>query len=182
MMRIDMTEAQARQDELTDSQTPRQGIQTLCFMLGGEVYGVDILQVKEIRNWEPVSRIPNVPFYEKGVVNLRGAIIPIMDLRERFGLEHGEYSRSTVVIVLQSVVSGRSRLMGMVVDSVSDVVTIDARQIQKAPDFGSRDNREFINGLVSVDDRMVMLLDVVQLLKLEEIKPANESQSVWHDH
>jgi purine-binding chemotaxis protein CheW len=144
--------------------------QYLSFALGREEYGVDILRVQEIRSWEPVSRIPNVPFYEKGVVNLRGSIVPIIDLRERFSLKFAEYTLLTVVVVLQTNDSNKTRTMGVVVDSVSDVITVDKTKIQDAPDFGTKVSNEFINGLVSVNERMVMLLDVDKLLRLEDLE------------
>jgi len=144
-------------------------VQYLSFALGKEEYGVDILRVQEIRSWEPVSRIPNVPYYEKGVVNLRGSIVPILDLRERFNLSKAEYTPLTVVVVLQTGDNNKTRIMGVVVDSVSDVISVDKTEIQSAPDFGAKVSNEFINGLVSVNERMVMLLDVDKLLKLEEL-------------
>jgi purine-binding chemotaxis protein CheW len=142
-------------------------IQYLSFVLGKEEYGVDILRVQEIRSWEPVSRVPNVPAYEKGVVNLRGAIVPIIDLRERFTLSKVEYTPLTVVVVLQTGSGSHTRIMGVVVDSVSDVISVERTEIQGAPDFGTKVSNEFINGLVSVSERMVMLLDVDKLLILE---------------
>ena len=149
--------------------------QFLSFTLGDEEYGVDILSVQEIRSWEPVSRIPNVPSYEKGVVNLRGAIVPIVDLRERFGLGHLAYSPLTVVVVLQiESQEGQNRTMGVVVDSVSDVIDVDKKTIQSAPNFGAKVSTEFINGLASVNERMVMLLDVEKLLKLDGLDDENE--------
>ncbi len=142
-------------------------IQYLSFVLGKEEYGVDILRVQEIRSWEPVSRVPNVPAYEKGVVNLRGAIVPIIDLRERFTLSKVEYTPLTVVVVLQTGNGSNTRIMGVVVDSVSDVISVERNEIQGAPDFGTKVSNEFINGLVSVSERMVMLLDVDKLLTIE---------------
>jgi purine-binding chemotaxis protein CheW len=144
--------------------------QYLSFTLGSEEYGVDILRVQEIRGWEPVSRIPNVPFYEKGVVNLRGSIVPIIDLREKLRLEFTEYTPLTVVVVLQTRDDNKTRTMGVIVDSVSDVITVDKTDIQDAPDFGAKVSNEFINGLVSVDERMVILLNADKLLKLEELE------------
>ncbi len=149
-------------------------LQFLSFTLGEEEYGVDILSVQEIRSWEPVSRIPNVPSYEKGVVNLRGAIVPIIDLRERFNLAHSEYTNLTVVVVLQTTLKGRSRTMGVVVDSVSDVNDIDADSIQSSPDFGTKVSTEFISGLALVDERMLILLDVKKLLKLDGVDDVEE--------
>lgn len=150
-------------------QSPVNALQFLSFTLGDEEYGVSILRVQEIRSWEPVSRIPNVPSYEKGVVNLRGAIVPIVDLRERFNLGRAEYTPLTVVVVLQAEINHKSRTMGVVVDAVSDVVDVDKETIQRAPDFGTKVSTEFINGLASVQDRMLMLLDVERLLKLDGV-------------
>jgi purine-binding chemotaxis protein CheW len=144
--------------------------QYLSFVLGKEEYGVDILRVQEIRSWEPVSRVPNVPPYEKGVVNLRGAIVPIIDLRERFSLSKVEYTPLTVVVVLQTGMGNSTRIMGVVVDSVSDVISVERNEIQGAPDFGTKVSNEFINGLVSVSERMVMLLDVDKLLTIENLE------------
>ncbi len=159
----------AKEVAQTNSDVPVT-IQYLSFVLGKEEYGVDILRVQEIRSWEPVSRVPNVPLYEKGVVNLRGAIVPIIDLRERFALSKVEYTPLTVVVVLQTGSGSHTRIMGVVVDSVSDVISVDKSEIQGAPDFGTKVSNEFINGLVSVNERMVMLLDVDKLLTLDTME------------
>ena len=111
-----------------------------------------------------------MPSYEKGVVNLRGSIVPIIDLREKLGIKFTEYTALTVVVVLQINDDNKVRTMGVVVDSVSDVITLDKTKIQAAPDFGTRISNEFINGLVSVNEHMVILLDVDKLLKLEELE------------
>jgi purine-binding chemotaxis protein CheW len=169
-----MAQESENKDHDQDQSDVRQdnSVQYLSFALGKEEYGVDILRVQEIRSWEPVSRIPNVPFYEKGVVNLRGSIVPIIDLRERFNLKYAEYTLLTVVVVLQTIESGKIQTMGVVVDSVSDVINVDKTKIQSAPDFGTKVSNEFISGLVSVNERMVMLLDVDKLLRLEELSQA----------
>jgi purine-binding chemotaxis protein CheW len=167
-----MTEAP---ENIETQRLDKNGLQFLSFTLGKEEYGVDILRVQEIRSWEPVSRIPNVPFYEKGVVNLRGAIVPIIDLRERFQLGSSTYTPLTVVVVLQARIGDKIRVMGVVVDSVSDVVNVDRKTIQSPPSFGTKVSTEFINGLVSVNDRMVMLLDVDKLLKLDGVDDDDES-------
>jgi len=153
------------------------GVQYLSFTLDNEEYGVDILRVQEIRSWESVSRIPNVPHYEKGVVNLRGSIVPIIDLREKLGIKFTEYTPLTVVVVLQTNDNNKTRTMGVVVDSVSDVIILDKTKIQDAPDFGAKLSNEFINGLVSVNERMVILLDVDKLLKLEELEELETNES-----
>jgi purine-binding chemotaxis protein CheW len=169
-------EAKQIENEEAEEKRVENLVQFLSFTLGNEEYGVDILSVQEIRSWEPVSRIPNVPDYEKGVVNLRGAIVPIIDLRERFGLGHLEYSPLTVVVVLQmQTEEGQTRIMGVVVDSVSDVIDVDKKTIQEAPNFGTKVSTEFINGLASVNDRMVMILDVEKLLKLDGLGDEDES-------
>jgi len=176
-MKANMAQASENQDieQYHDSKKLDNAVQFLSFALGKEEYGVDILRVQEIRSWEPVSRIPNVPFYEKGVVNLRGSIVPILDLRERFSLSKAEYTPLTVVVVLQTSDGNKTRIMGVVVDSVSDVISVDKNEIQSAPDFGTKVSNEFINGLVAVNERMVMLLDVDKLLKLEDLDQ-DESQ------
>ncbi len=158
-----------------DKKNQTNGAQFLSFTLGREEYGVDILRVQEIRSWEPVSKIPNVPHYEKGVVNLRGAIVPIIDLRERFDLGRSHYGPMTVVVVLQAQIADKIRVMGVVVDAVSDVIDVDKKTIQTAPNFGAKVSTEFINGLVSVNNRMVMLLDVDKLLKLDGVDDDDES-------
>jgi len=160
---------QIQAEQQSDRKNPKNIRQFLSFTLGNEEYGVDIHRVQEIRSWEPVSRIPNVPPYEKGVVNLRGAIVPIIDLRERFGLSHVAYTPLTVVVILQAHIRDKIRIMGVVVDAVSDVVDVAKNSIQKTPDFGAKVSMEFINGLASVNEQMVMLLDVDKLLKLEGI-------------
>ena len=153
-----------------NNQERENTVQYLSFTLDTEEYGVDLLRVQEIRSWEPVSRIPNVPHYEKGVVNLRGSIVPIIDLREKLSIKFAEYTPLTVVIVLQTNADNKTRTMGVVVDSVSDVITLDKTKIQDTPDFGSKISNEFINGLVTVNEHMVILLDVDKLLKLEDLE------------
>jgi purine-binding chemotaxis protein CheW len=166
--------AEINQALQTEKKTQVDSAQFLSFTLGQEEYGVDILRVQEIRSWEPVSRIPNVPAYEKGVVNLRGAIVPIIDLRERFNLGHSHYTPLTVVVVLQAQIGAKIRVMGVVVDTVSDVIDVDTKMIQSSPNFGTKVSTEFINGLVSVNQRMVMLLDIDKLLKLDGVDDDDE--------
>lgn len=145
------------------------GNQYLTFALAHEQYGVDILRVQEIKGWTPVTHIPNAPAYLKGVLNLRGTIVPIVDLRMRFNLEAIEYTPTTVVIVLSLVADGRERTFGIVVDAVSDVLNIGAADIRPKPDFGTAVDADFISGLATVGDSMVMLLDIDRLLRPDEI-------------
>lgn len=145
--------------------------QYLTFIMADEEYGVDILAVQEIRGWEESTVIPNAPDYIKGVINLRGTIVPIMDLRLRFGLPQVEYSPVTVVIILKVDDPDNSRVMGIVVDAVSDVYTIADSSTRKAPELTEDDNTEFIRGLVNVNEKMVILLDVASLLRVSDSLP-----------
>ncbi len=146
-----------------------EGAQYLTFSLAGEGYGVDILKVQEIRGWAPVTKMPNVPAFMRGVMNLRGAIVPVIDLRLRFGLDAVEYTKTTVVIVVTVQASSGNRIIGIVVDGVSDVLNIEAADIQPAPDFGAAVHIDFISGLTTTEAGMVMLLDADRLLSVEEI-------------
>lgn len=157
------------EQELVDTEEEK-GHEYLTFSLAGEEYGVDILRVQAIRGWEPVTRVPNSAFYMKGVVNLRGSIVPIIDMRERFDMEHKPYSPTTVVIVLQVEVPSGNRVMGIVVDAVSDVVNATMEDIRTTPDFGTKVNTEFISGLAAAaEGKMIMLLDVDRLLNVPEL-------------
>jgi purine-binding chemotaxis protein CheW len=141
------------------------GSQYLTFVLADEDYGVDILRVREIRGWDSVTRIPNAEPYVKGVLNLRGAIVPIYDLRQRFGLDVAEYSKETVVIVLLvRDKKGKERSVGVVVDGVSNVLNAAKSDVRATPEFGGNVSTEFIQGLVSAEKKMVMLLDVDKLM------------------
>ena len=143
--------------------------QYLTFMLNGEEYGVDILRVQEIKGWIPTTRIPNTPDYIRGVMNLRGAIVPIIDLRLRFAMPAIEYTATTVVIVLKVHNEGVERTIGFVVDAVSDVYNVSPDQFRAAPDFGAHVHTDFIRALATVDEKMVILLDIDQLVSAEEL-------------
>jgi purine-binding chemotaxis protein CheW len=138
--------------------------QVLTFTLGEETYGVDILRVQEIRGFSPVTRIPQAPNHILGVLNLRGSIVPIVDLRMRFSLAHAEYTPLTVIIVLSVQSQVGRRDFGVVVDGVSDVIDVPVVDVKPAPELGSHVSTEFIEGLASVSGRMVMLLDIDQLI------------------
>lgn len=142
--------------------------QYLTFIMAGEEYGVDILAVQEIRGWEATTVVPNAPEYIKGVINLRGTIVPIMDLRSRFSLERVEYSPVTVVIILKVETERGERVMGIVVDAVSDVHSISDSDTRNSPELIEDLNTEFIRSLVSVDDNMIILLDVQRLLTIDK--------------
>jgi purine-binding chemotaxis protein CheW len=137
------------------------GGEFLTFRLGGESYGIEILKVQEIRGYEAPTVIANAPPFIKGVINLRGVIVPILDLRIKFRLPQAQYDEFTVVIILNVA----QRVVGVVVDSVSDVVTLGADSIRETPEFATAafDTR-FITGLAAVDERMVILLDIEKLM------------------
>ena len=132
----------------------------LTFTLGKEEYGIEILKVQEIRSYEVATTIANAPAFIKGVVNLRGIIVPIVDMRIKFNLGEAQYNELTVVIVLN--VAGR--VVGMVVDGVSDVISLGPEQIRPAPDFSSSFDMKYITGLGTVDKRMLILVDIEKLM------------------
>jgi len=144
--------------------------QFLTFELAGESYGVEILKVQEIRGWEPVREIPNTPDFIKGALNLRGSIVPIIDLRERFGMESTEYSPITVVIVLCVDNTEGSNVMGVVADAVSDVLEIKLGEIKDTPKLGSKIDTRYMRGMYVGNKQMVMLLDSDKLLDSEEFE------------
>jgi purine-binding chemotaxis protein CheW len=152
--------------------TMEQEQEYLTFVLNGEEYGVDILCVQEIRVWSSVTELPNKPNYIKGVINLRGIIIPIIDLRQRFGQEPLEYNEQTVTIILRSQNSQNSQKMmavGIVVDAVSEVYKFDRKSIRTPPAFGNNIDRCFLQGLATIEDKLIILLDSNSLLDQNEL-------------
>lgn len=137
----------------------------LAFTLGQEEYGIDILKVQEIRGYEAVTRIANVPEFIKGVVNLRGTIVPIVDLRIKFNLGQPTYDEMTVVIILNLA----GRVIGAVVDTVSDVINLGAGQIKPPPDLGLAFETHYLVGLGTYEDRMVILVDIEKLMSSAEM-------------
>jgi purine-binding chemotaxis protein CheW len=147
------------------SQATAPAAEFLSFALGSEEYGVDILKVKEIRGYDAVTRLPDAPDYIKGVINLRGTIVPVVDMRLKFRLEHAEYTALTVMIVLNVA----DRVVGMVVDSVSDVVQLSAEQVRAVPEIGATIDRQFLTGIGTLDERMLILLDIERLMVSTEM-------------
>jgi purine-binding chemotaxis protein CheW len=154
--------------DASDSKKGSSG-QYLSFNLGGEDYGVDILKVQEIRGWEAVRPLPDTPEFVKGVLDLRGTIVPIIDLRTRFHLAQCEYTPTTVIIVLAVECDGQGHTMGAVVDGVSDVLDVSGKDIRSAPNLGTNINTRYIRGMVTLEDRMVILLNVDKLLDPKEL-------------
>ncbi|MGN2254686.1 chemotaxis protein CheW [Frateuria sp. GZRe12] len=139
-------------------------VQYLTVNLAHEEYAIDILAVREIRGWTPVTRIPQAPHYVLGVLNLRGAIVPVLDLRLRFGLAREEYTATTVTVI----VTVAERLFGVIVDAVSDVLDVSPDQVRPVPDMGTTVDTEYLKGLTAVEERMVLLLDVDKLLQPQD--------------
>ncbi len=143
----------------------------LTFRLGGEEYGIEILKVQEIRGYDSITQIANAPDFIKGVVNLRGIIVPIIDMRIKFRLGNADYDQFTVVIILN--VAGR--VMGIVVDGVSDVISLEAEQMRPTPGFGSVIDTEYIMGLGTVDERMLILIDIEKLMASSDMGLIDQS-------
>ncbi|MEB0032014.1 chemotaxis protein CheW [Undibacterium sp. RTI2.1] len=137
----------------------------LAFTLGNEEYGIDILKVQEIRGYEAVTRIANAPNFLKGVINLRGIIVPVVDMRIKFNLGEPTYDQFTVVIILN--IGGR--IVGMVVDSVSDVTTLLPEQVRPAPEMGTTFSSDFLIGLGTLEERMLILVDIDKLMSSPEM-------------
>ena len=151
--------------------------EVLVFVIGKEEYAVDILKVQEIRGYEKVTAIPAAPDYLKGVVNLRGVIVPVIDMRIKFGVAEPRYDSFTVVVILRLA----SRVVGIVVDAVSDVVPLAASDVKEAPRLGASVDSSFLTGVATVGDRMILLLDIERFLSSGELdlldSVAREKQS-----
>ena len=149
------------------SYSPARGVrQFLTFELAETEYGLDILKVREIRVWEPVTPLPNTPIFVKGVINLRGSVVPIIDLRERLGLPPRPYGPRTVVIVVNVTQDEQEKIMGMVVDAVCDEHLLQDEMISPPPDLGGPIGSAFVAGLAEVQGHMIVLLDSNLLLDL----------------
>lgn len=155
-----MTTAKGMADAGDAHGAANAGNEFLTFTLGNEEYGLDILKVQEIRGYDAVTAIANSPAFIKGVINLRGIIVPIVDMRIKFNLGKVEYNECTVVIILNVA----NRVVGMVVDGVSDVITLSDDQIKPAPEFGSAFDTQYLTGLGAVDKRMLILVDIEKLM------------------
>ena len=146
--------------------------QYLTFFLAAAEYGVDILRVQGIKGWDTVTALPNTPQYVQGVMNLRGAIVPIIDLRQRFRMERLDPGPTTAVVVLRVVHDHGSRIMGVVVDAVSDVHNVADAELRAAPECGSTASSACVQGLATVNGQMLIILDIDQLLNTGELAVA----------
>lgn len=141
----------------------------LTFSLGSEGYGISILKVKEIIGMMDITPVPRTPEFIKGVINLRGKIIPVMDLRTKFSMEEKEYNERTCIIVVEIHIKGVQKLLGVVVDMVSEVVTISSEQIEPPPEYGTSIEHNSILGIGKIKDRVVIILDIDEVFLCEEV-------------
>jgi len=144
--------------------------QFLTFSLAGEEYGVDILGVQEVKVWTKVTVLPNTPGYIKGVLNLRGVIVPIIDLRARFGIESTDYDSTTVIIVLKLKINNQEQIIGLVVDAVSDVLDIRHSDIKSVDGFDVRSKSEAVTGVATVNSKLIIMLDAAKLVNVSEME------------
>lgn len=161
-------------EQVADSDNEQQekaslGQQYLSFTLGDETFAVEILSVQEIRTWEVPTLLPRSPEHMKGVINLRGTIVPVIDLRIKFDICKPVYDDTTVVIVLRINEDDKVRIMGIVVDAMSDVLFIDKDKIRNSPEFGGKVDAEYIEGLTTIEGNIVSLLTTKALLNIKEI-------------
>ncbi len=153
-----------------NAQLQQSDNQYLCFLLGEEIYAIDILSVREIRGWERVRALPGMPEFVKGVLDLRGSIIPVIDLRLRFGQQQVGYTETTVIIVVRTASARGERTFGVVVDSVSDVLDAHDHQIRPAPRLGCAVDTRYLRGMVSLDEQMIVLLDIDRVFEASELE------------
>ncbi len=139
--------------------------QFVTFTLAQEEYGITITKVQEIIGYQGFTRIPNVPDFIKGVLNLRGTVVPVVDLRKKFGMKEKEYSKFTVIIILEAL----GRIMGIIVDAISDVVSLTSQEIQDTPSFNVNVRTDFIQGMGKKDDKLIIILDMDKVLSQEEL-------------
>lgn len=159
--------------ENNDQQQRENAGKYLTFRLSDEEYGLEILKAKEIIGLLSITQIPRTPLHIRGVINLRGNVIPVMDLRVKFGMEAIEDTSETCIIVVEADQGERTVRMGILVDSVSEVLDISAEDIEETPEFGAGVNTDFIQAMSKTSERVIMLLDINKVLTTEELKLAN---------
>jgi purine-binding chemotaxis protein CheW len=167
---FDFTIVRKEAEPMQDDQQGSSTVEFLAFRLDGKEYGIDILKVQKIRGYDAVTRIANAPEFIKGIINLRGIIVPIMDMRIKFDLVAPSYEQFTIVIIL----SIGNQVIGMVVDSVSDVITFMPEQIKPAPEMGTALDTDYITGLGIIDEHMLILIDINKLMSSAEIGLLNK--------
>ncbi len=151
--------------------------QYLTFILHGEEYGINILQVRGIQGWEQPTVIPGAPSYVVGLINLRGEVVPIIDLRKKFDLEANDYDARTVVIIVKVKQPDQERTVGLVVDAISEVYNTNPADIKQSPDFGEEVDDKFIRGVIMIDEKMVILIEIDKLIDWGVLDDGMDSES-----
>ena len=147
--------------------------QYVTFVIGEETYGVEVLKVQEIIGMTRITHVPNTMDFMRGVINLRGSVVPVVDMRIKFNMEEKEYDNFTVILIVEV----RERLVGMIVDAVSDVVAIPVNNIQETPHFTTRIETDFIEGIGRIDDQLIIILNVNKILTIEELEQIDREKS-----
>ncbi len=171
-MRNIETQSKQQDDELNKDED-----QHVTFLIGEETYGVSVEKVIEIMGMAEITHVPNTAYFMEGVINLRGSVVPVVDLRKRFKMQTREYDSYTVIIIVEV----KDRLIGMIVDSVSDVVSIPVSTIQTTPQFTVKIETNFIKGIGRIDKELVIILDVDMILSEEEIESLDNQQKIDQD-
>ena len=167
-----MTESVKTMDQAVKAMVEKEG-KYLTFSMANEEYGIGILKIKEIIGLMPITSVPQTPEFVKGVINLRGKVIPVMDLRLRFGMKAKEYTERTCIIVVEISASSSTVLIGIVVDSVSEVLNIKGENIEEPPTFGAKLNTDYILGMAKIEGGVKILLDIDKVLRTHELASAS---------
>ena len=165
----------SRSKTILAGRTTNNNQKYLTFTLEGEEYGIHILKIKEIIGMMPITSVPRTPDYMKGVINLRGKVIPVVDLRLKFGIEEADYNDRTCIVVVEIKVDSDTFLVGIVVDAVSEVLTIKGEEIEAAPTFGAKLNTDYILGMAKIDGGVKILIDIDRIMSAAEIGPLKEA-------
>ncbi len=154
-----------------------EATQHLTFKLDGEEFAVDISKVREVLEYTTVTKVPQTPDFMKGVINLRGHVVPVVDLRLKFGMTEAEKTVNTCIIIVEVSVDGETVVLGALADSVQEVFDFEADQIEPAPKIGTRLNTEFIQGMGKRDDQFIMILDIDKVFSLDELSIVQDAGS-----
>jgi purine-binding chemotaxis protein CheW len=169
--------AEAKRQQAASDATAEQIQQHLTFVLGGEVFAIGILAIKEIIEHTTPTEVPMMPAYVRGVINLRGAVVPVADMSVRFGRKPSDVTKRTCIVIVEIAADGERQDVGLVVDAVNEVLDIPTSDIEPPPTFGAKIRAEFIRGMGKVNGKLVMLLDVNQMLALEDLAPPSAAEA-----
>lgn len=175
LAQIDGTQSRNKQVDKQDFAHAAGHAQYLTFMLGGEIFAIGILAIKEIIEYGGLTEVPMMPDYIRGVINLRGAVVPVMDLSMRFGKEAGAVTKRTCIVIVETRNHDEQQVIGVIVDAVNAVVEIASAEIEPAPSFGARIRSDFIEGMGKINGRFIILLNVNRVLSSEEMDALNDA-------